>query len=119
MTSNEILLVLDAPMQLGESPVWSPSEELLYGIDIAGMSVQQFNPDNRRHRAWGLPSEPGCMALCAEGGLVVAMRFGLGLLDTDSGELTMIADAPHDPAKNAFQRWPLRLRRPALAWHFV
>jgi sugar lactone lactonase YvrE len=75
---------------------------VLYWIDIAGLAVHQFDPGKKLHRAWSLPSEPGCVALCAEGGLLVAMRFGLGLFDTTNGALTMLADAPYDTAKMRF-----------------
>jgi sugar lactone lactonase YvrE len=38
----------------------------------------------------------------AAGGLIVAMRSGLATLDTDSGALTMFANAPYDPGRERF-----------------
>jgi sugar lactone lactonase YvrE len=49
-----------------------------------------------------MPSEPGCIAINANGGLLVALRFGLALLDTISGKLTAIANAPYDPKTTRF-----------------
>ncbi|CAN5244735.1 SMP-30/gluconolactonase/LRE family protein [soil metagenome] len=102
MPASEIRLVLDVPMQLGECPIWSAAEGVLYWIDIGGMAVHRFAPDGATHRAWSLPSEPGCIALCREGGLLVAMRSGFALLDPASGALTILADAPYDVTKMRF-----------------
>jgi sugar lactone lactonase YvrE len=89
-------------MQLGESPVWDDAEQTLYWIDIPGQAVHSLQPATGLHRHWDMPAEPGCIARCASGGLIVALRPGLALLDTDSGQLTMIADAPYDTSKMRF-----------------
>jgi sugar lactone lactonase YvrE len=49
-----------------------------------------------------MPSEPGCIAWCQSGGMLVALRTGLVLLDTDSGELDLVADAPYLQASQRF-----------------
>jgi len=38
----------------------------------------------------------------SNGGLVVAMRSGLAMLDTQSGSVTMIANPPYDPSTSRF-----------------
>jgi sugar lactone lactonase YvrE len=102
MANDEIYAVLQTPMQLGECPLWHPGENALYWIDIAGLAVHSFEPEREIHRCWSLPSEPGCIALCASGGLIVAMRSGLALLDTERGALTALANAPYDTSKMRF-----------------
>src|SRR5690348_14194567 len=102
MSDQEILPAFDIPMQLGESPFWHPEEASLYWIDIAGLAVHRLNPQSGVHRQWPLPSEPGCIARCASGGVLVAMRSGLTMLDAASGALTSIADAPYDTEKLRF-----------------
>ncbi len=89
-------------MQLGECPIWHPQESILYWIDIDGRAVHRFDPVTNAHRHWPMPSEPGCISFNAAGGLIVAMRSGLALLDTVTGALTRIADAPYDPATTRF-----------------
>ncbi|WP_422879652.1 SMP-30/gluconolactonase/LRE family protein [Noviherbaspirillum cavernae] len=89
-------------MQLGECPLWVPDESALYWIDIAGQAVHRHDTDSGTHQSWPLASEPGCIARCAGGGLVVAMRSGLALLDTASGALTPIASAPYDVSTTRF-----------------
>jgi sugar lactone lactonase YvrE len=102
MSNDEFHVLFDTPMQLGESPFWHPDEAALYWIDIAGRAVHRHYPSSGDHSYWSLPSEPGCIARCADGGLIVAMRSGLALLDTDSGALTQLSAPPFDPAKVRF-----------------
>jgi sugar lactone lactonase YvrE len=102
MKSLDFDVVVEKPMQLGESPLWHPREQALYWIDIDGCAVHRFIPSEGAHAVWPMPCEPGCLAWCREGGMLVALRTGLALLDTDSGELRFIADAPYDAATQRF-----------------
>lgn len=96
MSTREIHPLLDTPMLLGECPMWHPTEAALYWIDIAAQEVHRYQTSTAAHQVWPLPSEPGCIARCADRGLLVAMRSGLAFLDTTNGELTNLADAPYD-----------------------
>ena len=98
----EIQPALDLRMQLGECPIWHPGENALYWIDIEGCAVHRLESMQQMHRQWPLPSQPGCIAFHADGGLVVAMRAGIALLDTNSGALTQLAAAPYDPTSTRF-----------------
>jgi sugar lactone lactonase YvrE len=102
MSTSNFKVLFDTPMLLGESPLWHPHEAALYWIDIAGKSVHRFHPGSGAHHAWPVPAEPGCIARCADGGLIVAMRSGIAMLDTISGALTWVADAPYDPSAIRF-----------------
>src|SRR5580704_17674158 len=101
-TNDRIRAALDIPMQLGECPIWHVTEAALYWIDIPGKAVHRLIPGNGGHQSWPMPSEPGCIAFCAGGGLLVALRSGLAILDTDSGTMTVVADAPYDTGKLRF-----------------
>lgn len=89
-------------MQLGECPIWHPEERALYWIDIEGRAVHRFDPAHGVHRHWELPSQPGCIAFQAGGGLVVAMRSGIALLDIRNGQLIPFADAPYNQTTTRF-----------------
>lgn len=89
-------------MQLGECPLWHPGESTLYWIDINDHAVHRLDPATNGHRRWTMPSEPGCIAWCASGGIVVALRSGLVLLDTESGSISPIVGAPYDVTKARF-----------------
>lgn len=83
-------------MLLGECPLWHPLEQVLYWIDIASLAVHSFDPSTLEHKVWHVPSEPGCIAWRKAGGLVVATRLGILILDTDSGMLAPLIGAPYD-----------------------
>jgi len=100
--SKQLQVLYATPMLLGECPLWHPEENVLYWIDITGKAVHRHDPINEVHRSWALPSEPGCIAWCEGGGLVVAMRSGIALLDTTTGSLAPIASAPYDTSKIRF-----------------
>jgi sugar lactone lactonase YvrE len=99
---DDIQVLFATPMQLGECPLWHPEEEALYWIDIAGLAVHRHHLAGGAHASWALPSEPGCIAWSANGGIIVAMRSGVALLDTESGSLTPLAPAPYDATKMRF-----------------
>lgn len=102
MSMENIQAILSTRMQLGECPIWHTQEAALYWIDIDGRAVHRFDPAQSTHSLWAMPSEPGCIAFNAAGGLLVALRSGLALLDTGSGKLTQLASAPYDTATTRF-----------------
>jgi sugar lactone lactonase YvrE len=92
----------DEPMQVGECPLWHPHEAVLYWVDIDGFAVHRKDPKTGAHRQYVMDSEPCALAIHATGGLVVARRDGFIHLDTASGAITQIADAPYDTATTRF-----------------
>lgn len=102
ISSSAIHAAFDTPMQLGECPLWHAEEEALYWIDIPGKAVHRLHVDSKAHTSWAMPEEPGCIALHAAGGLVVALRNGLFRLDTANGNLRLLLDAPYDVSKLRF-----------------
>ncbi|MFC5476549.1 SMP-30/gluconolactonase/LRE family protein [Paraherbaspirillum soli] len=99
---DQIQVAFDVPMQLGECPLWHSVEAALYWVDISAMQVHRLRPSDGAHAMWQLPAEPGCIGRHAAGGLIVAMRTGMVHLNTVSGELSAIADAPYDIASTRF-----------------
>jgi sugar lactone lactonase YvrE len=49
-----------------------------------------------------MPSQPGCIALRASGGLLVALRSGLAVLDTQGGALSEVSPPPYEQATTRF-----------------
>lgn len=88
--------------QLGESPLWHPSEQVLYWCDIPGGQVHRFDPRSGAHRGYQVGGEPACLVPLLGGGLLVAARRGLLRLDTGSGQLEALAEPPYDPATQRF-----------------
>ena len=84
--------------QLGESPFWHPLEQKLYWVDITARQVLRTDAVNGIVQTWDLPSEPGCIAPAASGGLVLALRHGVFRARQWGGQLQQIATLDYDPA---------------------
>jgi sugar lactone lactonase YvrE len=87
---------------LGESPLWHPTEQVLYAVDIPGRQVLRWRAGADVPDVWPQDAEPGCIAARASGGLLVARRDGLWVLDTTTGAQTLLAPPPYDPARLRF-----------------
>ena len=87
---------------LGEGPVWHPGERRLYFVDIKGKAVHRCDPGSGVRASFLLPEEPGCVALRARGGLVVALRSGLSFFDPGSGSVAKIASPEANIPGNRF-----------------
>ncbi len=94
--------VSPAPSILGESPFWHPQEQLLYWVDIAGFKIHRANTFMGTVESWDMPSEPGCMAPAALGGLVIALRDRIVRARTWGGELQTLHVFAHDSATTRF-----------------
>jgi sugar lactone lactonase YvrE len=90
--------VSPATYVLGESPFWHPQEQMLYWVDIAGKKILRANVFMGSVDAWDMPSEPGCIAPGASGGLVIALRHGVFRAREWGGLLTPITTLPYDTA---------------------
>jgi sugar lactone lactonase YvrE len=84
--------------ELGESPFWHPQEQRLYWIDIPGKKLLRADATAHTVEAWDMPSEPGCIAPAASGGLVIALRHGVFRARQWGGALEMITTLPYDVA---------------------
>jgi sugar lactone lactonase YvrE len=82
---------------LGESPFWHPFEQMLYWVDISGRKVLRANIYMRTVEAWEMPSEPGCIAPAAKGGLVIALRHGVFRAAEWGAPLQRLAELDYDP----------------------
>ena len=94
--------VLDIKASLGECPVWSADEQVLYWVDINAPSLNRFDPLTRRNAVWPMPSSIGCFALRRSGGFIAALRDGFWLVDRNGNPERKVADAPYDPAHHRF-----------------
>lgn len=83
--------------ELGEGPIWAPSEAALYWLDIVGRRVHRLGPEPRH---WDLPARPGCLALRERGGLIVALPTGVHAFDPSTGELTPLVALEEDRPGN-------------------
>ncbi len=99
---HDVRLALDARARLGECPLWSMTEQKLYWVDIPGRGIHRFDPASGKDESWPMPAEPGCIALTANGCLIVALRDGFYRFNPANAQLNKIADAPYDPTQFRF-----------------
>lgn len=96
-TNNPWQAVTTQPCALGESPFWHPQEQRLYWVDISGKQILRMAPAQGTVETWDMPSEPGCIAPAASGGLVIALRHGVFRARDWHGPLVHIATLEADP----------------------
>ena len=94
--------VLDVKASLGECPVWSVDEQVLYWVDINAPALNRFDPLTGRNTAWPMPEAIGCFALRESGGFIAALRDGFWFVDRDGKPERKVAGAPYDPAHHRF-----------------
>jgi sugar lactone lactonase YvrE len=80
--TQSVELALDAKAVLGEGPRWHAAEARLYWVDIARQALHRFDPATGHNETRLFDQPVGCFAFRAgSGGLVLAMKDGLALLD--------------------------------------
>ncbi|HEX5403788.1 MAG TPA: SMP-30/gluconolactonase/LRE family protein [Pseudonocardiaceae bacterium] len=105
MTDLEI--ALRGTPTLGEGPTWDIGNGTLIWIDILGSAVHRFRPETGTDEVTPLPQHVGAAKPRTNGGLVLNLRDGIGLL-APGGDLTWLVywardgvrgnDAAIDPA---------------------
>lgn len=98
----EAVLALRADAIVGESPVWSASENLLYWVDITRGVIHRNDPKNGLDEKFKVPQPVSALGLREKGGLVLALRDGFAFFDPQSGELEFIKDPEENLPDNRF-----------------
>jgi sugar lactone lactonase YvrE len=90
------------PSLLGESPMWHPTQQVLYYCDIPGKQLLRFDPRSGQRRHWDFADEPSAVAPLPDGRLLLAMRSGIWRFDPASAHHELLARAPYDTATQRF-----------------
>ncbi|MFD5946906.1 SMP-30/gluconolactonase/LRE family protein [Streptomyces collinus] len=72
-----------AEAELGEGPTWDATAGRLLWIDILGSRLHTYDPATGRRTVRRTEQHIGAVKPCADGGLVLNLRDGIGLLDPD------------------------------------
>lgn len=95
-------LVLDLQAELGECPLWSTAENVLYFVDIKRATIYRFDPASGALSSVVLPEEVGCIGLAKAGGFVAGLRSGIWLVSPDGQPVRKLADNPEDQSTSRF-----------------
>jgi sugar lactone lactonase YvrE/DNA-binding IclR family transcriptional regulator len=87
---------------LGEGPLWSSRERMLYWVDILAPALYCFDPATGHNETFPMPTLIGSLALTRTGDVLVALQNGLHLFDRRSGSLTLLAHPEIDRPDNRF-----------------
>jgi len=75
---SDIRSAVTAPSLLGECPVWSDAEQVLYWLDIDGRQINRFDPLTQTNDTRTVAGRPGSLALTdTPGMLLVAIEHQL------------------------------------------
>ncbi|WP_137129083.1 SMP-30/gluconolactonase/LRE family protein [Rhizobium sp. FY34] len=95
-------LALDIRTDLGECPLWSVAEQVLYFVDIKQSRIHRFDPASGALGTIQLPEEVGCIGLALGGGFVAGLRSGIWLLSAKGDLIDKLADNPEDQSVSRF-----------------
>ena len=84
---------------LGQSPVWSPTEGLLWWVDPKRAKLHRYNPKTTNARRYDLPFKASVIAL-AQGELLMAGDLELGFFDPSTEEYAKLITLEGEPAGN-------------------
>lgn len=88
---------------VGESPLWSPHERVLYWVDITGQKIHRFNPRAAVNDTSHLPQQPvTSVGLREKGGLVITLRKDFAFFNPETGDLKLLSDPEEDKPYDRF-----------------
>jgi sugar lactone lactonase YvrE len=79
---NALELVVDAGNEIGESPIWDQARQRLLWVDIPAGTVNSFE-GGAHQSSTPIGQSLGFLAPNREGGFVVGVRDGIGILDAN------------------------------------
>jgi sugar lactone lactonase YvrE len=88
---GEVEHVLMVHNKLGEGPVWSVEEHVLYWVDVYSGNYYRYAPTSGKYETVSVGVPIGVLALRASGGLIMATWDGFAFWEPETQELRYIA----------------------------
>jgi sugar lactone lactonase YvrE len=92
--------LLSTQAELGECPLWDPSRQCLFMVDIIRCRLIRLDWSSGAVTEGPLPALGGGLALCRDGRLLVATQTGIFFFDPDTGAYDFFVDPDPDMPVN-------------------
>lgn len=92
MTGMPVEVALHIPTILGEGPLWSAQEGVLYWLDIFKPAIHRFDPRTGKNEASPVPEPIYAMGLSRGGGFVAGLESGFATIDRSVRSLTYLCN---------------------------
>lgn len=99
---NDVEHVLAVKNELGEGPLWDPSEDLLYWVDIQGRAIFCYDPTAGKHEKFVVDLPVTALGLRSAGGFITATRDGFAFWDSGNTRLSFISGPEIDRSGTRF-----------------
>lgn len=91
----EVELAFAANNYLGETPLWSPAEQVLYWVNCEQPSeIHRWSPATGGHQLWPMPARVGGIALQSNGTLLVVLARAIYDFDPTTASLAQRCTSP-------------------------
>ena len=102
LNQSQVECVVRAEAIVGESPLWSPRDRILYWVDITGQRIHRFNPRSAVNDTFHLPQPVTAVGLREKGGLIITLRKDFAFFDPETGALQLLSDPEEDKPYDRF-----------------
>ena len=102
LNQSQVECIVKAEAIVGESPLWSPHERVLYWVDISGQKIHRFNPRSAVNDTFHLPQPVTSVGLREKGGLIITLRKDFAFFDPETGDLKLLSDPEEDKPYDRF-----------------
>ena len=92
----------DVGATLGEGPLWDKQTNRLYALDCMGKKLFCHEKSGPPSDTWSLPRTPGSFAMRQDGGMLMAYRRGLALIEPGTTKLEDVPTPHIDFTKEIF-----------------
>lgn len=101
---------------LGESPIWSVAEQVLYWVDIRNPMIYCLDPASGDVKNWRIQTEIGSIGLAGEGRLIAGTRMGIAYINLNDNAFEELADPEGDGRMNAVRMNDGKVDRQGRFW---
>jgi sugar lactone lactonase YvrE len=99
---NKAVLEYEIKSKLGEGAFWNHRTQEFYWVDIEGKSLHIYNPKTKANKSFSTPSRIGTVVPKSSTEAVVALEDGVYIMNTESGDISLLSDIENDKTQNRF-----------------